>query len=322
MQFLRIDGRAVCLCAAVLLTAGCGGSSQSVAAIPQGPPAIRQAGQHSKSWILPGSSSGDLIYATGGCGGTCVISYPALKYVGAIPTAGDAICSDSQGNVFLPSGGGVTEYAHGGTQPIATLSLNGSLADGCSVDPKTNNLAVVFKSYGGDIAVFPNEQGKPALYDTGIDSTYCGYDDSGNLFVNGYGNGGAYTIAELPAGLSTLSTYRLDNSVGTPGQVQWDGKYITYESLDTPIISRLKISGSKATIVGTVTLKDIRHTQLQSWIYDGNILVPYNAIGSRQNDVGVWKYPKGGKIVKSIRKFDSFKKHQITFEGVALSVQP
>ncbi len=271
-----------------------------------------------------GSSSGDLIYATGGCGGTCVISYPALTLVGELPSAGNAICSDSLGNIFIPVGGSAIEYAHGGSEPIAVLDLPyGQDASGCSVDPQTNNLAVVFKGKNADVAVFANEQGTPTLYGTGLDSKYCGFDNKSNLFVNGYGDGLAYTIAELPAGSSTFSTYQLPNSVGTPGQVQWDGQYITYQSEGVPsIISRLSIAGSKATVVSTVVLKNIRHRQLQSWIYDGTIIVPFNDRGSRQNIVGIWKYPKGGKIVKSIRKFDSFKKRDIDFQGVALSVSP
>lgn len=315
-------GRASAIGVAILLLAGCGGSPSS-ATIPQGSSAVRETARNGKSWMSPAASSGgDLIYATGGCGGTCVISYPSLTYVGAIPTSGNAICSDSQGNVFIPGGTGVTEYAHGGAQPVATLSLPGTIPSGCGVDPKTNNLAVVFKTSGSDIAIFENEQGKPQLYDSGIDSKYCGFDKKGNLFVSGY-IGHAYGIAELPAGSSSSTTFILDDSVGTPGQIQWDGEYISYESEGVPAtISRLSISGSQATVVGTVSLKGIRHRQLQSWIYDGNIIVPYNDRGMRQNIVGAWKYPKGGKIVKSIRKFDSYKKSEIDFAGVTVSVQP
>lgn len=317
-------GRASAIAAVGLLLAACGGSSQSQATIPQRQSSARQIGQHGTSWMLPGTSGGDLIYATGGCGGTCVIAYPALKYVGAIASPGDAICSDSQGNIFLSFGGNVTEYAHGGTSPIAVLTLpNGQLADGCSVDPKTNSLAVVFAGNNVDVAIFSNEQGKPSVYRTGIQSSYCGYDDKSNLFVDGRSNSLGYVIAEMPTGSRSFTVYGLDKSVGAPGQVQWDGKYITYQSFTTPaIISRLSISGSAASVVGTVTLKNIRHRVLQSWLYDGSIIVPFNDRGSRQNIVGVWKYPKGGRLLKSIRKFDSFKKKSIDFAGVALSVQP
>ncbi len=316
MAFISL-GRGSAIAVAVLLLTGCGGSSQSQATIPQGQSSVREVRQHSKS------ASGDLVYATGGCGGTCVISYPALGYLGGLPGNGNAICSDTQGNIFISVGASVTEYAHGGSQPIATLSVPGTSPGGCSVDPKSNNLAVVFKGSGADIAVFSNEQGKPTLYDSGIDSKYCGYDNQSNLFVSGYSSG-AYAVAKLSAGSGVSQTYILDKSVGTPGQVQWDGQYIAYQSEDQPaVISRLSFAGSRATIVSVVALKGIRHRQLASWLYNGRVVVPYNDRGkTHTNIVGVWKYPKGGKIVGSIRKFNSYKKSEINFAGVTVSVQP
>jgi hypothetical protein len=326
MRVLDFSRHALTSCAAVAMLAGCGGSQPPIGASGTMPQTWANAthAERGKSWMLPEAKVEDLIYAVGGCGGTCVISYPALKYVGAIPTAGDGICSDTHGNVFVTNTTGVTEYAHAGTQPIATLTLPGGFisAGGCSVDPTTNNLAVVFRSSGADIAVFPNEQGTPTLYGSGIDSTDCGYDSKGNLYVDGYGANSTYVIAESDFGSNGFTAFRLPNDVGVPGQVQWDGTYVTYEGLDKPMISRLTFSGSDVTVVSTVTLKDIRHRQAISWIYGGNIVIPFIDRGSRPNIVGTWKYPKGGKIVKSIRKFDPFAKRTIFFEGVTVSAAP
>ncbi|MFY9719462.1 MAG: hypothetical protein WAK16_07440 [Candidatus Cybelea sp.] len=170
--------RAFSICAALVMFSGCGGSQTTPAgAVSQ---SATRTGANGKSWMLPGASSGDLIYATHGCGGTCVISYPALKSVGFIADSGAAVCSDAQGNIFLPKDYQVVEYAHGGTQPIATLALPGDLAAGCSVDSETNNLAVVYES---SVAVFADEQGTPTSYNTHLESLYCGYDDSGNLLL-------------------------------------------------------------------------------------------------------------------------------------------
>jgi hypothetical protein len=310
--------------AASAMLAGCGGSQPPISAPGAMPQtlAIATHAERGKSWMLPGSSSGDLIYATGGCGGTCVVSYPALKYVGAIQGSGSAICSDEQGNIFISDGSSITEYAHGGTQPIATLNVPGSIAAGCSVDPNTNNLAVVFKGNGVDIAVFSNERGTPKVYGSGIDSKYCAYDDHDNLFVSGYYYS-APAVSELPNGSGSAQAYILDGSVGTPGQIQWDGHYVSFESEDQPaIFSQMTFSGSKVTIVGTVSLKGIKHRQNQSWIYGGNVIVPFNDRGTSRNVVGIWRYPKGGKIVKSIRKYDSYKKAGINFAGVTISVAP
>lgn len=311
-------GRTSATGVAILLLAGCGGSSATTT-IPQGSSAVRETGQHSGSWRKPGSSSGDLLYATGGCNGTCVLSYPGLQLVGEIPDNGTAICSDTQGNIFMPNDTKVTEYAHGGASPIATLTLPGNLAGGCSVDPATNNLAVVYDS---EVAIFQNEQGTPTVYSTVIGPSYCAYDGNGNLFVDGR-NGQTPALAELPLGQSQFITLSINSAVGNPGQIQWDGRYLDYQSFSKyGKLSQLQITGSSATIIGTTTLKGVRHRATQSWIFNNDIIVPYNIHGPFPNVIGAWHYPKGGKVIKTIRKFDSYKKRQITFHGVTVSVQP
>ena len=308
-------GRASAIGVAILYLAGCGGSS-STATIPHGSPAMRESGQHGK----PGS--GDLLYATGGCGGTCVLSYPNLKLVGTLSTNGSGACSDGQGNVFLTEGAEVEEYAHGGTSPIATLNIpGGENARGCSVDPETNNLAVTFTGSDTDLAIFANEQGTPTQYTTHIGAMYCGYDDNGNLFIDGL-NDQKPAFAELPKGSSEFTVLSIPESVGAPGQVQWDGKYITYESYDqTRQVFQLSISGSEAEIVGSTKFKSMPKRSYPSWIYSSSVIVPYNIRGIRANVIGVWKYPKGGRPIKTIRKFPTFKKRTIDFAGVTVSVE-
>jgi hypothetical protein len=132
----------------------------------------------------------------------------------------------------------------GGTGTIATYSLDGNQALGCSVDPTTGSIAVVYRGDGADIAVFPNGGGTPALYDSHLDSSYCGYDGNGNLFVNGY-NGQQYGLSELPTGSSEFTRLSINGSLGEPREVQWDGTYITWESGGGPggyAVSRLQIS--------------------------------------------------------------------------------
>jgi len=323
MRVLGFSRYALTSCVAAAMLTGCGGSQPPIGApgaMPQ-TSAIATHADRGKSWMLPGSSSGDLIYATGGCGGTCVISYPDMKLVGDLPDSGVAICSDAQGNIFLPKDGKVVEYAHGGTAPVATLNLPGGGGGGCTVDPISHNLAVVFESSSASLAIFANEQGTPTQYETHILSNYCGYDGSGNLFVNGFDNQ-AFALSELPIGSSGFTKLSISQSVGEPGQIQWDGNYMTWETVDKPtIVSRLSIVGSAAKIVGTTTF-NTKHKAFQSWISGNIIILPYNIRGTRPNVVGVWKYPKGGKVVSTIRKFGEYAKRTISFQGVTLSLAP
>jgi hypothetical protein len=275
--------------------------------------------------MLPEAKSEDLIYAVGGCGGTCVLSYPGGKVVGAI-TGYDggayesADCSDTNGNVYIANNDEVIEFAHAGTTPIATFAVPGDYAGGCSVDPVTGSFGVV--SEASRVAVFKPGSGEPVTYESGLEATYCGYDNAGNLFVDGWGSGLKAGLAELPKGRDTFLAVSVSQSVGEPGQLQWDGKYMRYESSGYPplVISQLEVSGSQATVVGTTTLQGIRGGSRQSWIYKDTIIAPYSNHGPYDRNIGIWKYPKGGKPSRKVTRFQGYFKKNLGFYGATLSV--
>jgi hypothetical protein len=294
------------------LLAGCGGSTSSVPGVPL---AARSTKEHRAS-----RSSSDFIYASGGCGGVCVLSYPQGQLTGVIGTSGSVggVCSDKSGNVFVTNWSYLLEYPHGGTSLIGYFKLPGDHAQSCSVDPATNNVAVVFRATsGGDVAVYADEGGSPTIYSSGVDSAYCGYDNAGNLFVSGYDEKKS-GLSELVSGHFVLLS--IIGKLGKPGQVQWDGSYLTYESLALKevSISRLTISGSVGTIVSTTKLNGTMTNPLQSWIYDGAVLVPYST-GKRTHKIGRWSYPQGGKPLNVIA-FN--KRGSYTFQGVTVSAAP
>lgn len=314
------------LTTAMLILSGCGGSQGQTFGVS---PVVTQSGtvvHQDNSWMLREATSEDLVYAVGGCNDgsqvrTCVLSYPKGKLVGSLDTAGAAVCSDGQGNVFIPFKSTVTEYAHGGTAPIATLYLPGTGASGCAVDPMTNNLAVVFSSTSGNIAVFPNEGGSPSIYTAQLASFYCGYDNAGNLFISGddyKGNG----LSELPYGQQSTIVLTINGKLGAPGQVQWDGSNMTYENTNTGSISisQLAISGTTATVIGTTSLRGKRpqlQNATQSWIYNGVVLVPFSVKRNKLNKIGRWAYPSGGKPVNTFKFQNSAFWH---FTGVTVSI--
>ena len=317
MKSLGHSRYALTIGAASVLLAGCGGSQPPIGA----PGAMVQSravaqASHGKSWMLPEARVADLIYATGGCGGVCVFSYPEAKLKASIsltfPVGGD--CSDNEGNVFVTNDTQVLEYSHGGTTPIATLSLPGSTG-ACGVDPKTGDLAVTCcGGSAGNVAIFANASGTPMLYSAGNGASYLGYDNNGNLFVSGYING-QNALAELPFGGSSFIPIMLKGKPGGPGQVQWDGNYITIENQkDHESIARLRISGSTASVVGKTALKGPKWAT-QSWITGNAVITPYSARGGVTNRIGAWLYPKSGKIVVKIGDFGP----NTTILGVTLS---
>jgi hypothetical protein len=197
--------------------------------------------------------------------------------------------------------------------PIATLTLPGNMAQGCSVDPTTGNLAVTFNGSGVNLAIFPSATGEPTTYEAPT-VAYCGYDGTGNLFISA-----DKKVIELAKGSFDFQIFSIVGKVGNEGQIQWDGRYMTFESRTKGSIKllRLQISGSTATVVGTTRLKSIRGNASQSWLYGNKVLVPYGNGGQFETKVGVWNYPKGGKVQTRYRHFGP-----VSFHGVTVSVAP
>jgi len=272
-----------------------------------------------KSWMLPEAKNTDLIYAVNGCGGTCVLSYPEGKLVGALTgVQGLAACSDSKGNVFISEQTDVVEYAHGGTSPIATYNTAYNPPSGCSVDPESGNLAVVT---GGYVAVFPAGSKNPTSYDTMLNAQYCGYDNDGNLFVDGF-DGQSVGLSELPKGSDGFEMLSFEQNYGDPGQIQWDGKYLSYESQGKgkPTILQFTVSGSSTKIVGQTLLKKVPNSLRLSWIYEGSVVAPYSVNGAHATLIGIWKYPKGGAPTNRISQFGDYDKKTFDFSAATISV--
>jgi hypothetical protein len=281
---------------ALAMLAGCGGSQNAATSVEPQP-----------SFGLPltasrdTSQSGALLYVVG-TGHVYIFTYPKGGLVGQTTIYdGSDDCSDKNGDVFVTGEDSISVFAHGDTKPYRKLSVPGD-AYACSIDPTTGNLAVL-----GTVGVMVFKKAKghyELLYNSTFVPRQCGYDNKGNLFVDGYLYS-KFKFAELPKGSANF----IEISVGQDivgGEVQWDGKYITVEDdggYGVATIYRLQVSGSRATIEGKTRLTQAAMMPLLSWIYDGAIIMPYS-IGSGYKDVavGFWNYPAGGKATKTIAK--------------------
>jgi len=226
-----------------------------------------------------------------------------------------AICSDQKGNVFVPMYdlAKTFEFAHGGTQPIASLKLPGSYPYSCAFDPTTGNLAVAAGFYNGGnrVAIYASAKGKPTTYsDPYIASNpLCGYDDQGNLFVDGGGKSKGFILSELGKGAKTFSEITVNQEISSNGNVQWDGKYVTVLDGTHGVIYRLKIAGSYATVVGSTALNDAGAIY-GSWIQGHHVIAPDEAHGRAR----IYGYPAGGDAVKTTTVQEAF--------SVTVSVAP
>lgn len=138
--------------AAIIALAGCSSNPAQVA--PPVNAAQNHAAQYqtnSRGWMLSRAQNMNLLYVSDqdAPGKLLAFSYPQGELVGEVTVPSDypgGLCSDSVGDVFVTTFGPysqsyVYEYAHGGTEPIATLVDPGD-SNGCAIDPKTGNLAV------------------------------------------------------------------------------------------------------------------------------------------------------------------------------------
>ena len=183
------------------------------------------------------------------------------------------------------------------SKPIKTLSVAFSFPSSCAMNT-TGDLAVgilyASGAGGGDVVIFKNASGTPTVYTTPLDEEFFdGYDNQGNLFADGFtGNRSGFALVELPKGGSKFVTIKTSNTVRFPGSVQWDGTYLTVFDQLANATYQYTVSGTTATLKGTVTLKGSSDCG-QTWIVKGLLYC-----GDAGNDSGeVFKYPAGGSPI-------------------------
>jgi hypothetical protein len=321
MKVSRLVRYTLGISAAAALCAGCSngapntlesGYAQSLHRLPPsvtgfGPAKIFHPDHH-RSWMAPDARKKDLLYISDQSGDVYVFSYPKGELKGTLTGFADpqGECVDKKGDVWISlfAAEQLVEYAHGGTSSIGTLSDPGYLLEGCSVDRTTGNLAAAnfagTSNSAGGVAIYADAQGTATTYsDPNLYLVFSvGYDNAGNLFADGETSGGSFTFAELPKGSGTFTNLTLNQTIKTPGTVQWDGTYITVGDASAGVTYQVSVSGSSATVVGSTTLGSSDGI-FQSFIYHGTIIGP-NAFSS---NAMFWSYPAGGSPTKTLTGF-------------------
>ncbi|HEY1883656.1 MAG TPA: hypothetical protein VGG51_11510 [Candidatus Cybelea sp.] len=188
----------------------------------------------------------------------------------------------------------VLEYKAGGTSPITTLSVTAGEPAGCSVNSKGDVAVSILGA--GDVVVFAGGKGSGTTIGNGLASSYfLGYDKAGDLFVDGKNAGSTFAFAEMKAGGKTFSPITVSNSILFPGQVQYDGTYITINDQEAHDIYQYTVKGSKATVKGTVALNGTSDC-VQTWIAGKLVYCP----DAGNENATVFKYPAGGNAVATL----------------------
>jgi hypothetical protein len=306
-KVLRVASRHF-ISAAVALLAACGGTrpptiSSSDASVSMIPAAHIGATNFA-------TRNGRLVYASEyNAGDVAVYPFKGENRLQSLPgfqSPGD-LCADDAQNVYVPGGYSfyIAEYRHGVSKAFKLLADPNGIPSSCSVDPTTGNLAVVngVGSAQNGVLLYRRARGIPkVIVDPSISYYYfCGFDNAGNLYIDGQNsNLSQVEIAVLPHGKTAFVNLTANKSIGFPGDVRWDGRFIAIENQSKNEIYRFSVTGSHAKLQG-VTLLAGAADVIAFWI-DGDIVV---GADYRGNQIGYWKYPAGGAAVEFITGIQS-----------------
>ena len=319
MKILNLAGSTIGLCASVAFLAACGSGESQVA--PLGPksaaerPAIVNDGG---PWMKPGGYTGALLYISDpGANVVNVLTYPNGKRIGKLTGFNEprGECVDAAGNVYITNAGAsnILEYAHGGTTPINTIPDTGQKPYDCSVNLNagnlTGNFAVVNSSTTsggpGSVTVYGGRVAGTYKLTNFSSVRFLGYthqENVSNLFVDGLDASGNFLCAVLSPHRNKFHLTTLPHTIGAPGAIQWDGKYLAVGDQDGPsettLVDRFSIRNGDLAFVDTVALSAL----VNQFFVDGSTLVgPYSAGAS----VSFWNYPEGGSPTKTVTFFDT-----------------
>jgi hypothetical protein len=326
MKSLEFRGYALGFCTVVAMLAGCGGSQSTV---PMGTTTRGAAAMvpPAGAWMDPSAPRiKRLLYVESDTSpfDVYVYNYASGKQVGKLTGFTDTfgMCVDAPGDVWITDllAGTVTEFAHGLKTPLQTIRVGDNLQPtGCSISPINGDLAVAtLGTPFGSVEVFKHAEGKVRhsyQSDVCVGPQALGYDNKGNLYIEGLGGGSQVLLCELPFKSGKLQVDSFDQSINSADGVMWDGKYVTLADGLSGSVNLYQVKSSHKGVVktvGTTTLVDQNCSSLL-------VLGPF-AVGQKNtplNDVqattvvGVngycnpvhvdyWVYPAGGNPQKTL----------------------
>lgn len=306
--------RTLILTLTLALPAACSSGSpvaDGLSALPSSsrlPPAERP-----KAWMAGDAGHNDLLYVTKPNDGVVeVLTYPKGQPAGQLTGLAWPLgtCVDKTGDVYVTdyTAGAVAEFAHGGSQPLRTLTVPKSGPIACAVDRRTGDLAVTTagnsSSASAAIIVFRKAKGRGKAYTakTILNYDFCTYDNAGDLFVDGTpapGYGYDFQLAELPRGSGSLEPVDVANGLSWGAPLQQNGGDLLAGRPVSPSILRYTVNGGYATEVGSTALADAYDAV--GFIIAGSkaiVINEYyvNRYVARWN-VLLYRYPAGGDNV-------------------------
>jgi hypothetical protein len=189
----------------------------------------------------------------------------------------------------------IDEFDVNGTSPIKTLTTSAGEPVGCAIDPATGNLAATIIE-NGEVVIYAKASGAGTVTQSPlIEAFFATYDKNSNLYVDGFNDEDEFGLVELKKGSSTWETLSTSNSIEFPGNVQYDGKYVTVNDQEAHDIFGYTCSGTSCTLEQTTALDGSSDCD-QTWIAKGYVICP----DAGNDDGEIYKYPAGGSIVATL----------------------
>jgi hypothetical protein len=237
--------------------------------------------------------------------------FPGARIHGVI-SGGDralGMCRDAKSNVYIAYGVDILEFPHASDKYSTEWKSGAYISKSCAVDPTNSDLAVVNTETtthaAGNIAIYAGGSSTPTYYTLSniTNPAFASYDSNGNLFVDGTTAGGAFALAELPAGESTFKPVTLKHAISVPGGVEWDGNRLAIGdgSHQSSKIYRVAVTNFVATVKSSVSLTSTTGL-LQFDVFKKRIVVASLFPPS----VSYYAYPHGGSASKTIQVSDAY----------------
>ena len=215
----------------------------------------------------------------------------------------------------------VREYAHGAIAPTRTLVDHQGSPVACAIDPNTGDLAISNyfgpSSSSGNVIVYHTAKGTPTAYTAAGFTNYLllSYDNNDNLFVDGRNPSNTALLAELPKGKNAFRSISMNQTIGFPGGVAWDGQFLAVGDQLSNTIYQFRVSNGKGTVQGSTVLAGAM--DVFQFFLTGSTSKhpqPTGVLGAdySASAVGKWDYPAGGTPLKTLTGLDRP-------EGVVLS---
>jgi hypothetical protein len=282
--------------AIVVTTAACGSGASSVPVVPSGGGTPQMRTLTFPRDNAPKSKTYQWV-----TGSTEAVQYDYPKStspIGSISGLNEPTgeCTSGKRTFWIVNAGNgdIDEYTYNGKKHLTTLTDTTATIFSCAVSSKNGDVAVI--GYKGRVIVFKGgKQSGAATYNVSGLPYFAGYDAKGDLFIDGFSTTYQIALLELASGSKTFHSVSLPNTVGFPGSVQWDGKYVALTDQLASDVYRYTIANYAAKLNGTVSLGGADDCG-DTWIAKPYLFC--NDAGKLAVDV--YSYPAGGESIATL----------------------